>query len=178
MTRLEQFGIVAVVGVVALGLGYSFGRYSTPERVVEHVRTAEVERNAETTGVRTSDDERVSTAFVRVLETKPDGTTIATERVEAVREVVKEVEVVRTVEVERVVYREKELLIESPKPAWRVALDLGVADAPHRVDVPGIPRYLPVVASISAERRIVGPVFVGAWASSTPAAGLRISLEF
>lgn len=174
MTRLEQLG----VGAVAIALAFAAGRYSTPERVVERTVEAKAERSAESTGVRTTDDERVSTAFVRVLETKPDGTTIETERVEAVREVVKEVEVVRTVEVERVVYREKERLIESPKPAWRVALDLGLADAPHRVTVPGIPKQVPAVAVLGVERRVAGPIWAGAWASSGVAAGVRVSIEF
>lgn len=174
MTSRAWLGLV-VAGVL---LGFAFGQYSTPERVVERTRIVHSERSAESTGIRTSDDERVSTTFVRILETRPDGTRIETERHEAAKEIVREVDVVRTVEVERVVIQEKERLTESSKPAWRVALDLGVADAPHRVEIPGVPRYLPIVATAAVDRRIAGPVFVGAWVSSSTAGGLRLSVEF
>jgi len=173
---------LVVAGAALLFLGYAFGRYSVPDRIVERTVQVTGERAAETTQSRERDAESVALARTVIVETttRPDGTVTVTEtdRTEAVREVVREVEVVRTVEVERVVVQEKELLVESPKPAWRVALDLGVADAPHRLSVPGIPRAIPVVAHASLERRVIGPVSAGVWVGSTPAAGLRVSIEF
>lgn len=178
MNTREAIGL----GIVLVALAFAAGRFSKPERVVE--RTVEIEstreRASEVAHESVAASEQVATHKEAETTFHPDGRVVVREVVDsaAVREVVREVEVVRTVEVERVVIQERERLVESSRPAWRVALDLGVADAPHRVDVPGIPRYLPAIATLTAERRIAGPVWVGAWASSTPGAGLRVAVEF
>lgn len=174
MTRLEQLG----GGAVAIALAFAAGRYSTPERVVERTVEAKVERGEVSSGVRTTDDERVSTTVVRVVESRPDGTRIETERHEAAREVVREVEVVRVETVEKIVYRDRERTEENAAPQWRIGAELGIANAPRRIDIPGVPRYAPIVAGVTLERRIAGPVWVGGFVSSTPAAGLRVAVEF
>lgn len=176
MTIRPIHGAIAVVA--AAFLGYAFGRQHGPERAHEKVVHVVHERGEIREAASATTGSSLAVAFTRTVEERPDGTRIETNRAEAVREVVKTVEVVREVEVERVVFREKEQLVESPKPAWRATLDLGLADAPHRVEVPCIPRQLPIVATAGIDRRLVGPVFVGAFVSSTPAAGVRLSMEF
>lgn len=174
VTRLEQLG----VGAVAIALAFAAGRYSTPERVVERVVEAKVERNEETTGVRTSESEGVSTAVVRTIETRPDGTRIETERHEEARVELREVEVVRVETVEKIVYRDLERIEERAPAQWRVGAELGIANAPRRIDIPGVPGYAPLVAGVTLERRVLGPVWVGGFVSTTPAVGARVLVEF
>lgn len=170
---------LAIAGVVLLAIGFVLGRYSASgPRIDERSKVVEETRQIATERVGEVGSEATAIARTVIVETRPDGTRIETQRDEAIRVEVREVEVVRTVqvEVERVVERER--VVAAAQPNWRVAVDLGLADAPHRLDVPGVPRYLPAVANLAAERRIAGPVWVGVWASSTPAVGIRVAVEF
>lgn len=67
-------------------------------------------------------------------------------------------------------HREASKVIAAPAPAWRVSalagVDLGLAEPPV------------LVYGGQVERRLVGPLSVGAWGMSNGAAGASVSLQF
>lgn len=168
--------------VVLVLLGYAFGRYGQPARVKERIVEVAIGRSSTTDTVSASSSEAVGISRTVATETTyhADGavTVREEETVSAVREIVREVEVVRTVEVERIVYRDRERVTTAAPVIWRAGVEVGLSSSPHRLPLPGIPPGVPVIVGGTLERRLVGPVWGGVWASSVVAVGVRVAIEW
>lgn len=169
--------------VACLVVGYAFGRFSAPDKVVEveTVKTLTVEK--EDTKAREQVKELLAENIrlkqhvrrERISVTRPDGTTetretetVDTDRTSDAR---KERDEVREVEVVRSIYvrgeKTKEIRVERIRPEWRIGA-LGVVDFHQNK----------VGAGAIVERRILGPVSIGLWGVSTGQGGLALTLEF
>jgi hypothetical protein len=173
----------ALSGLALAAVGFTFGRYATPDKVVEieRVKTVTVEkediRAKERIAALTAEIEtlKLRTHRERTTVERPDGTretreveTVDVDRTTDTREtveVIREVEKVRTVYVDREVLKEKR--IESHRPDWRIGA-MGVLDVPT----------LKYGAGAIVERRILGPISLGLWGVSTGQGGLALTLEF
>lgn len=160
----------ALAVFVAVFLAFAVGRFATPAKVVVQTKTQTVEKI-----VQAKAEVRTETQVVyrdRTVVTHKDGTVehrnieqTSNGQVDTKHE-----------SAEKVVYRDRELLrvVESPKPQWRVGVLAGV-DILHL----GRPQLFgPVALGAHVERRIAGPVWLGAFGLSSGAAGVSVSVEF
>lgn len=170
-------------GLVLTGVAFTAGRYSAPDRVEyrdrEVVRTVVQEdtQARERVAELTAQLETMSRHTRREVTTekRPDGTevthSVTDTRVDTVKETsartdrVAEVETQKHAETERT--RETQKLELRDRPDWRVGLLAGAT-----VDLrPSI--------GVHVERRILGPLSLGAWLlPQAQAAGLSLSIEF
>jgi hypothetical protein len=173
--RLQMFAVACILA----GTGYAFGRYSAPDRVVtkehETVRTVtQVDTRAqeEVVALR-SQLETLKRSTHRVETVKPDGTrTVTTDtNTERNRDTTSdktthaEQQTVAQTETTREVTKTVEVTRE--RPQWRVGPLVGF-DLRTRT---------PVYGGI-VERRILGPVSLGAVGLSNGTLGLSLTLEF
>ena len=188
MTLPSRPILVAAVPVAAL-LGVLIGRFTAHPRVetVEKVRVDEkvVYRDRIVEAKASSDDTAKVQAVrtVTVVKTRwlPGGVvekeatttaakdTTATEAKRATTNVTTE----RAVDSQRIqdVYR---TTIVDNRPNWSVSLMPGVQFAGEKA----VALYGPGVLGASVEHRFIGPVFLGAWGSTSGAAGISIRSEW
>lgn len=175
-----------LAGIALLAVGFLAGRGSAPVRVVEREVLVEAEHRHETeTGhevvaIAAREERNVERTTETTFEPSGRVFVVVRERDTGTSsaEAVRVVETIREVEVEKLVYVEHEREETPTLPQWRATLDLGLARAPDRLPLPGLAGLAPVIATAGAERRVVGPVWAGAWVSSTPGVGVRLSVEF
>lgn len=137
-----------IILVTAIGLGYGFGRYLQPEKVITKKEVVEVAVEKERVEYRT---------IVRYI-TKKDGTTVK----EEIKEEIKEKESVDTKKTK------KERIVINVKPQWRVQAQANLST------MDDVPQY-----KVGVERRIAGPIFVGAYSSTDfKEYGILLSMEF
>lgn len=177
--------VVGLVGVALLVVAFSAGRFSAPARV----ELREVEKLVEKIDYRSLATEDITRGFTFAkAETKtvyrnitttivvtPDAgttTTIADNSVEHVgstenatgTEQEKKTKTVYVdVEVVKEVVKEK---IVTLQPTWGAGLDVGAS-----LQEPFVPIAGPLVLGLRFEWRIVGGIWVGAWVSTSGAAG-------
>lgn len=155
---ISKWTAVGTVAVVLL-LGYAAGRFTTPAKLVEKEHIVTVDRDTELTwhAYVGHTESRVETKTNWKTETKwlPGGTVVqtvvadqgktettsstTTESDGKVREVVKYQEV------------EKEKLVEARQLDWLLGARAGLTFT-------GKPAY-----GLEVDRRVIGPVFIGAW---------------
>jgi hypothetical protein len=160
--------------LVAVPLAFLTGRFVAPTRV----QTRDVERvvyrdRTVSVAVAAKTETRAETRHtVRTRVTRPDGT--REERTETTRGVdverTEKTASAQTVERERLVYRDRSVTVERSRPDWRVGALVGV-DPFHQLS--GSLLY-----GGHVERRVLGPVWLGAWGLSSRAVGLSLSFEF
>lgn len=171
---------LALLFVAGLAIAFAAGRFSA-RQPDETLAIAEVQEVQETKDVeettfeeRTEErqEERIRIVYRDRWRT-PDGAERETELeldAETAQAILDEARVETRVE-ERVVevVREVEVLreIRTPLPDWRVGAMIGVD-----LSSPG-PAY-----GLQVERRILGPIHVGAWGMSTGAVGIGVSVTF
>ena len=169
------------IAVVILALGYSAGRFTTPAKVLErdHIVTAERDTELSWHAYVGHVESRIETKVAWKTETKwlPGGTVVQTvvaqqDHTEAsttdtaasegrVKEVVKYKDIEHT------------KIVETPRPDWLIRGQVGT----H------LDGWKPVYGA-AVERRILGPVFFGAWGQAGgleragAAAGIGVSLLF
>lgn len=172
--------LLACAGCAVMGL--AVGRASSPPPDTIATETARenqeaTERVEATATVVTQVDERASEERVVVRErvvyregpvqertrevdySSAEAAAVAHQRAEEIRVEVREVEVERLVE--------RRVEVQTPLPDWRVGAMVGV-------DLGG-----PSVAyGAQIERRILGPIYVGAWGLSNGAGGVAIGIPF
>jgi hypothetical protein len=147
-----------IIGGVALGiavLGFAFGRYSAPVKVVEKekIKIVEVEKK------KVNEKKDVTTVVV----TKPDGTTTTTTRDTSVTDSSTDTSTVAT--------SEKSKTTTYKKPNWVVAGLIGA-------DVSNFSLKSKPIYGGSVSRKVLGPISVGGWGMSNGTFGASISLEF
>lgn len=171
---------VALLFVAGLAIAFAAGRFSArqPDETLAIAEMQEVQETKEveetTSEERTEErqEERIRIVYRDRWRT-PDGAERETELAldaETARAILDEARVETRVE-ERVVevVREVEVFreIRTPLPDWRVGAMIGVD-----LSSPG-PAY-----GLQVERRILGPIHVGAWGMSTGAVGIGVSVTF
>ena len=163
-----------------LALAFALGRFSAraPDERLEVAEVQEVQETKEveetTSEERTEErqEERIRIVYRDRWRT-PEGVERETELeldVETARELLEEARGetrVETREVEVEVSRDLIHEIRTPLPDWRVGVMIGVD-----LSSPG-PAY-----GLQVERRILGPIHVGAWGMSTGAVGIGVSVTF
>lgn len=150
-----------IAGVLILLLvAYAFGRYNTPEKVVTKIETHEVIKyvEKETKSKQNNKD-------IVIIETRlPDGT------------ITKETHIVDkgTVIIDKTKQGSDQkdssttTIVSYQKAQWKAAGLLGVSD--YSLDNR--------IYGLEIERRILGPIFVGAWGMTSKEVGLSVGLEF
>jgi hypothetical protein len=183
---------IIVIGAVllALLLGYGGGRYAQPAKVVEKEKIVtqiqekvvyqdrivtqkvlvEVEKkrvHRETTTTKKPDGEVVTTTKV---DTNTDTDTKDNESKVEEKVVYKDRIVQQVVEKEKLVLRQ---------PDWRIAAGVGVS-IPHYLGQPDVGVSIPygLVIQAEADRRILGPVWLGVFGNTQGTAGLMLSAVF
>lgn len=177
MTRRDYIYAGAIA--VAMCLGFGAGRWAAPDKVVTVDKLVTVDRVVTVDKIRTEvqqvrvADVQHDVRYVRVREKRPDGTVTDTvtrdDKSHDHRDDLLHVDLSKTAATERVVYqdREKVKLVERARPNWSAAFQPGYDLSLRRTSLGG-----------SVERRVLGPLFAGAWANTTGAAGLTVRMEF
>jgi hypothetical protein len=200
MTSSRNYLLLALVAALLFTGGYATGRHLAPDKVVvtEKVVTVETSKS-----VHVVDTDRILSALkdvkvardvhtIRVVEKQPDGTTKITEtkddksKTESKTESNDQEHKVDTKVEERTVYRDREVtkLVERQRPNWSLALQpgfefasaVGLGDAPF--NLLGVLPVKHVMANLLIERRLAGPLFVGAWANTHLDGGVSLRLEW
>lgn len=140
---------LALAALLIGGLGYAAGRYVQPAKV-------EIKKEVEVKEVEVT---RKNIVTVTHEEKRPDGTVITDSRTED-----------KSTEATRTDTKSKEsTTITNVKPQWKVSGGAGV-------------KYneisLQPVYTVGVERRILGPIFVGAYGRTDKEVGLSVSVEF
>jgi len=166
--------IVLLIDAVLLALAFASGRYTVPERVVEKIVTQDVEKVVVKTEIQVveklvyvkaenRDVRRETTTVVR-----PDGGTetrvVETDRTRIDEASTQETDKreVQVVEKEKLVYVDKLTIIEKTPAQWHLGLRVGAGASIT-------PGALPVPLmnlGLQAERRILGPVWMGIFADT------------
>lgn len=168
--------LVAGSVVLALAAAFSAGRFTAPERVqVREVERVEWRDRIVEKRVEVAAAARVETRVVyrdRVITKDGTVTEHEVERSGAVTETKTETKVDRAEEHEgkREVVREVRVEV---RPDWRAAVLVGAS-----VREPLLPVAGPLVVGVEVDRRIIGGLSAGVWASTVGAAGVSLSLEF
>lgn len=147
--KIENAAKLVIAGLLLGLLGYAVGRYVQPAKVV-----TKVEEKVKTVLVETTKKKKIK---VRIV--KPDGTIEERETEEDIT----------VVEKEKVKEVEKEKLVESQKTQWKASLFAGSRSGESLVT----PMY-----GVIVEKRFMGPVFLGGWATDQKDFGVSVGLEF
>jgi hypothetical protein len=177
--KLDRKWIWPTVAVGACVGGYALGRYVAPNKVVTH----EVTRVETVTKVDTQAQERVKelTAQLDTLQrhthtektVKPDGTkttvtdTTVDRSVDTHKDTTADAEQKQTSQTSTVREVTKTVEVSRARPDWRVGALVGF-DINSKAFSYGA----------TVERRILGPLSVGAWGLSNGVGGISLTLEF
>jgi hypothetical protein len=160
--------------LVALALSFAAGRYSRPAHVETRTETVYrdrvVERQTKSTEVKATADVQVQTRTVTrwlpspagpIIERTEETGTHATSSTAAVSTET------RDVEAERVTTKTQSTTTTQTDPDhWRIGVTAGLA------------RSLDRIYGVDVSRRIIGPVWLGAWATSERAGGLVVAVTW
>jgi hypothetical protein len=183
MTNIKKYFIYALIVIVLLAVGYAFGRFTTPNKVV----TQTVTKIQTQTVVQFKDRIVTKVVYVKAKQTalakdivttttkKKNGevTTVTHEheQYDTSTQIAKNTDITKT-DVNKVntttdTQTISTKVIENSKPDWQLHV-LGGIDLTHS--------FNPIFGG-EVDRRILGPIFVGAWGLSNGSAGLSLSLE-
>lgn len=163
------------IPVVAM-LAFAAGRFTVPERVQNVDREVTLDAQVvhevrEVAKVETS-AKKTARAVDRVRVTLPDGTRVVSTKLREVFDAVasQQTEIVQAKQTERVFLQDERhtKTVERSAPDWRVGGLVGVTLQPA----------LRPVYGLHVERRILGPVSLGAWGLSSGVIGASLSAEF
>lgn len=172
---MKRYALIGAIALVIAAGGYALGRFTAPERVrtVETVRTVEdTKTKAELAEVKwLLENVKSKSRTERVSVVKPDGTretrTVVDRSSERATDTgantASRYEASHTLAHETIAVRE----VERVRPQWRIGA-LGGVDF----------RTRNLIYGAHIERRILGPLSLGAWGLSSGAGGLSLSLEF
>lgn len=167
---------------VALALGMGIGRYARTVQTRDVVKVETQWKDREVVrvvhDVQTVHDVEVKQHVVTQWRTGPDKVTTVTQYLERDSQA----ETKRQDHTQGTQERQSEAhqatvethTVES-RPNWSVSLLAGVQDEGKRL-VDALPA--PAVVGVVVERRILGPVSIGAWATTARAAGISARIDF
>jgi len=143
--------LAMLLGAILLaGLGYAFGRYAQPAKVVikTEIQTVEVEKKRNNIVTVTHEVEQKD--GTKIIDTRTEDKSI---EMNTIDQTVKQTET-----------------ITNAKPNWKVQ-GLAGANYLHLTSDP-------LVYTVDVEHRFIGPIFLGAYGRSDKEIGLSISVEF
>jgi hypothetical protein len=191
LTTVHARAIASLVAVAALLGAFGAGRYSRPAKVVTRdvvrvetqVKTVVQEKVVHDVAVHTDAKQQTRTVTVTRWLPAPGGRTEVVQ--ETHHDAASEAKTDRRAETtaqrqtdqdaHAISREDHSVTVEAARPAWSVTALAG-AQLGGRNLLPGLPA--PLVVGAAVERRIFGPVSVGAWATSGAAGGLSVRLEF
>ncbi len=158
--------IKVIIAVVSLVTAFAFGRWAAPDKVKIETRTVEVERKDSTLQKEQDRNRRKETTKTEV--TKPDGTVEKTEKTVETADTHAETDKRDTATTEISKQETKEVTRGTAKVtvAAMVGVDLSPGQRP------------PVWYGGTISKPILGPITVGVWYLTAPAAGATIGLAF
>lgn len=178
MNPIVDKSLAGALGVAVLAIGVAIGRFTALTKTVEKVKTVEVTKevaaktNEEDTHNATQADIRSVTHWrVRYVQ-RPDGTVVtsasgdsgkSSDR-ETTHETAKRETEIKYVD--RYIDREKLVIKETEKPAWGVAARAGLSSGPR------------FVYGAEVSRRVLGPLWLGAYATTAKEAGVIARVEW
>lgn len=167
-SKARQWAAGLTALIVLLGLSFSAGRYTAPEKVREVEKLVWKDRAEEKgTSKKTKAVNRV--VYVdRVVS--PSGEVREKRMTKTLTDAHEVAEVARTTESTGVLEKSTTTTL---RPDWRVGVLVGAS-----LKEPLVPIAGPLVLGASVERRIVGGVSAGAWVNTAGAAGASVSVEF
>lgn len=191
LTTWHSRAIAALVAVAALLGAYGAGRETAPAKVVTHdvvrveTQTRDVVHTQVVHDVQTVHDTatQVRTVTVTRWAKAPDGAPLVTQEThqEAERQTqrtsneTEKQNVSSQHDAHQLTQETRTVTVTAERPTWAVtALAGGQLGGPRLV--PGLPA--PLVVGAAVERRILGPLSAGLWATSSGAGGLSVRLEF
>jgi hypothetical protein len=198
---MKERAILAAVAAVLLAGGYAIGRYEAPQKTVVTEKVHEVQTEKVFSVVDTDTilnalktlNTQKDVHTVRVL-TKNEKTGVVTvttttddkSKSESTSQIQDKTKSEEKKTEDRVVYRDREVTktIERAKPQWSLAVMPGFEFAPAfgmGAQPFNLLSPLPlkhVMANVLVERRLAGPLFIGAWASTHLDGGLSLRLEW
>lgn len=148
MSTPPNWKVTILATLIAGVVGFAFARYSTPEKIV--VKTEEV--------VKEVIKEKRDVVIVKQMIERPDGTKETTERTEERTE--------NTTRTDREARTETK--VDNKKPDWMFAVTAGIS----------ADRDAERTYGLSVQRRILGPVFLGAYGDTGKNVGISVGLEF
>lgn len=169
---------IAAATLIAAAVGFFAGRGTAPTKTTERVVTVEklVEVAAKEKTETTAHDESVATRDATVWRwrtvTRPSGEVVSTATRETVRtsdakassqEAKREAEVRY---VDRIVEKETIKVVEAERATWSIGARAGLSSGPR------------AVYGAEASRRIVGPLWLGAYVTTAKEAGLMLRVEW
>jgi hypothetical protein len=160
---------VALVAGIAGGYWLSPTKVETRTEVKTEWKIKEVEKRVEVAG---KEVERVKIVY-RTIERKPDGSEHVTELEDSSSHTlsVSALHLDRTTDATG---KQASVTLTRPVgPDWRVAVLAGAS-----LKEPLLPIAGPLVLGLEVDRRIIGPFWLGAWVSTSGAAGLAVSGVF
>jgi len=176
---------LGLVPVAAL-LGLLWGRHHGPERTKDVYKTDVVYKDRVVEkivhDVQTVHDVATQTRTVTVTKwaKAPDGSPVVTQETHAEKD--QQAETKRHARTQGTQERQSEshqaavqTHTTESRPNWSVSLLAGVQDGGKRL-VDALPA--PAVVGVVVERRILGPLSIGAWGTTARAAGLSLRLDF
>lgn len=179
----------AIAAVLMFLIGYGAGLMKSPrvvekEKIVTKVQDHIVYKDREVTQKK-SDQDRKKRVHTEIVETKtPDGAVVTKITKDESDDTDTKTDTNKTVDKDKttdhVVYQtvEKYKLTEKPLN-WRAGVGLGFS-IPHAFGQPeiGLPGLQGFVIQLDADRRIAGPVWIGAFLTTQLTAGLHFSAEW
>lgn len=191
LTTWHARAIAALVAVAALLGAYGAGRETAPARVVtrENVRVDTQYKDRVVTqvvhDVQVQHDVQTQTRTVTVTRwaKAPDGTPLVTQEThqEAAtasateRQAVKLVTTAAEHDAHQVAQETRTVTVMAERPQWSVTALAGGQLGGLRL-IPELPA--PLVVGAAVERRILGPLSAGLWATSAGAGGVSVRFEF
>ncbi len=162
MTRTTKTVLVSVSLVTA----FAFGRWAAPEKVKIETRTVEIERKDSTVQKEQDQNRRKETTKTEV--TKPDGTVEKTEKIVETADTHKETDRKDTTIAETATETSKEVTRGTTKItiAAMAGVDLDTSHG-HLMWYGG-----------TISKPVIGPITIGVWYLTAPAAGATIGLTF
>jgi hypothetical protein len=178
MSLRPTIAAIAAATVIAAVAGFFLGRNTAPTKTVEKTKTVEVVKEVaaktkEASNVQTDNlVQRDAIKWRTVYVHRPDGTVERTtegERASSVDKASNRAERATETEVryvDREVKVETVKVIEASRPSWGIAVRAGAVSGPR------------AIYGLEASRRLVGPVWLGAYGTTAKEIGLTVRVEF
>lgn len=185
---------IAAAAVVYTLVVFGAGRFSVAKKVQEKAKETVVAKTDTKADTKTSDnkttdlDKDVDKHTKKIIIERKDGTKITKVDTNTSTHVVKKEVEIRYVD--RVVTQVKEVekkvevtkTVEKALPNWTVSAKLGTTFNDFKV-TPVAPYVSPFLLGVEVDRRIVGPVWLGAWGTTdlhlkSVSGGLSVGVQF
>lgn len=163
-----------VTCVAAVLLAFAGGRYSNPAKVTEVERVVYKDRIVEKIVEKRVEVEAKTKVVYRTKVITQEGETriVEVEKEDTHKDTNVAIDTNKDTTKEGTA--EKTKVTEYAKPQWKIGALVGYDFSP----VPGLDIAHGLTLGVTVERRLIGPVWIGAWALHTGAVGGSLSVEF